>query len=158
MPKGKKSIDIDDLFDEPIEESTQDRDMVFVNSHAEKPQRPSRHTDRLERLKKAQVVQEGETFGFERAADGEEELDLGRIEISGGEIHKKRNEEILRAREENKRDSQEIMDNLEGEVVEDILSDIDEEIEFLKAEQIEREKRESVHQEIIDEILEDLLK
>lgn len=159
MPKGRKSIELEDLFDDGVEESKPDRDMVLVNAQAERKEpRSSRHAERLKRLQKAQVIEEGEIFGFDNAADGEEELDLGNMKISGGQIHRQRNEEVLKAREENERDSREIMERLDGYEPHDVVTDIDEEIETLKVEKIERKKRESVHQEIVDEILADLLK
>lgn len=152
MKKRRKSIELDDLLGDEVEQGSNDRDMIIVNSRTEQPKEKSKG-NRISRLKSAETTEEGEVYGHDEPVY--EDVDLGEIKIRGGEIHRKRHQEEKEALKENEEQMEPLLDQLTGQEPEDVTN-MEADVRTAE-EKIEREKIESAHKETVNKILEDLL-
>lgn len=152
MAKKKRKIDIDDILEEQF--NNENSDMVFVSATQEQPISPveARQMSRLERIRSSAVDVNEPLF------DGETDLNLGKISLNNEEdaqqIKYLQEQKKISKASENARD--EIVDDMQGLEVEDVVADFGLDVNTVPLEQINRKAEKKANSKAVQEILDAL--
>jgi len=153
MAKKRKMIELNDLLDEQPDPTS--NDMVFITANEEAAPQSTKtqaeHMSRLDRIKSTRVIVDEPLF------DGETDLNMGLVKIGSDDDTQQIKKNLLeKHQKENDEYIEPIVDEMRGELPEDVVEDLDLDINVIPIDNIDRKEIKKTNSKAVQEILDDL--